>query len=63
MKKDKISFERIFFNNRWKQKKYSRNCDWVIIGISKNWFGPTSFCYKISFFGFDLNIWFLREFY
>ena len=62
MKKEKITFERLFLNNRWKQKEYSRNCNWTIIGIHKHWAGPSSFCYKLCFFGIDIHIWFNREF-
>lgn len=60
--KEKISFDRMFINNRWKRKTYSRNCDWVMIGIAKNWSGPNDFCYKLCLFGIDLCFWFKREF-
>lgn len=55
-------FERIAFLNRWKLKKYSRNCDWTIIGISVWWSSPESYCYKFCFFGFEVNLWFERIF-
>ncbi|WP_040280837.1 hypothetical protein [Psychroserpens damuponensis] len=56
----KIRFDEIRFMNRWKQKSYSRNCDWTIIGVTKWWFGPESFCYKICFFGLEAQIWIKR---
>lgn len=59
--KKKISFERIAFTNRWKYN-YPPD-DWTIIGIAQRWFSPESFEYKICLFGFDLHIWFKREFY
>lgn len=55
-------YNRLSLVNRWKQKRYSRNCDWVIIGVSKWWHSVNDYCYKISFFGIDLQIWFKRCF-
>ena len=55
-------FERCILVNRWKEKKYSRNCDWVIIGIQQWHSGPDGFCYKLCFFGIDLHIWFEKSF-
>jgi len=60
MKKDKVKFERISFLNRWKQKKYSRQCDWVIIGVQQWYSSWESYCYKLCFFGFDVHIWFKK---
>jgi hypothetical protein len=60
MKKETIKYERIYFKNRWKEHKYSRNCDWTIIGVSKWWCSPYNFCYKLCFFGLEVHIWFNR---
>ena len=62
MKNTKIRYDRFYFFNRWKQRKYSRPCDWTIIGISIGWSNPNDFCYRLSFFGFELIFWFIREF-
>lgn len=59
---EKIKLDRLSFFNRWKMRKTSRPCDWTILGFSKWWFGPESFCYKLCFFGFEVKIWFNRTF-
>lgn len=61
MSKWKITFDRFMVLNRWTLKPYSRNCNWTIIGVQKWWAGPKAFCYKICFFGFELQIWFERQ--
>jgi len=64
MKRDyKTKFKRLSLMNRWKLKSYSRNGDWVILGIHQWYASPTDYCYKICVFGFDLQIWFERHFY
>jgi len=62
MKKEKIRFERISLVNRWKQRSYSRNGDWVIVGIHQRYASYDSFCIKLCFFGLDLQIWFKKKF-
>lgn len=62
MRKSKITYDRFYFQNRWKRNKYSRNCDWTIVGLSVWWSCPTSFCYTFSLFGLELKIWFTRDF-
>ena len=37
MTKEKIEFDRVSVINRWRMKKYSRNGDWVVLGLSKWW--------------------------
>ena len=61
-KKTKTKFDRVYFQNRWKERKYLRPCDWVILGLSIWWAGPNDYCYKLSFFGLELKFWFNREF-
>ncbi len=41
-------------------RKYQRNGDWVIIGISRAFFSPKEFEYRINFFGFDIRVFFER---
>lgn len=62
MKKEKVSFERIVAMNRWKQTRWQRNGDWVIVGIQRWYSGPESFCYKIALFGIDIQVWFSKKF-
>lgn len=63
MKKDYIiKFDRISIHNRWKQKKYARQCNWTVFGFQVWWAGFQNYCYKICFFGFDIQIWFFRQF-
>jgi hypothetical protein len=59
--KYKHSFDRIVFSNRWKIGKYTRNGDWVILGIQKWFFSSREYEYRICFFGFDIRIWLKRE--
>ncbi len=59
--KTKIRFRRMVLMNRWK-RAYGRSGDWVIIGIQQWWASPDSFCYKLCFFGFDLQIWFKKTY-
>lgn len=40
------------------QKKYSRNCDWTIVGLHKRWASWDSYCYKLCFFGLEVSFWF-----
>lgn len=56
MKKYKLDC--VVFNNRWKIRKYIRNCNWTIIGLHKEWFDPNSYSYTIALFGFNCSIWF-----
>lgn len=58
----KTKFSRFILINRWKTKKYSRQCDWTIIGIQEWWAGPNDFCIKFCFFGIDLCFWFKKNF-
>lgn len=58
----KHKIDRIHFYNRWKYPKYSRPCDWTIIGISTWWSSPESYSYRIGFFGLELRIWIHRQF-
>lgn len=51
-------FERIYFENRWAQPRYSRPGNWTIIGISKRYCSWDNFKYSICFFGFSVHIWF-----
>ncbi len=51
-------FYRFFFTNRFMQPKYSRSSSWVIFGISRYWFSPTEYAYKLHFFGLDFSWWF-----
>jgi hypothetical protein len=60
--KEKHSISNITFQNRWKYRKYSRNCDWTIIGISKWWASVNKYSYNLCLFGFELKIWVKREF-
>lgn len=62
MNKTKITYDRTYFSNRWNQRKYARNSDWVIFGFSTRWASPYDFCYRFSFFGLELSVWFNREF-
>jgi hypothetical protein len=62
MSKTKITYDRFYLQNRWRQKKYARNCDWTIIGLSTRWSSPNDFCYRISLFGLEFSFWFKREF-
>jgi hypothetical protein len=55
-------YEGLSLINRWKQKKHSRNCDWVIFGIQEWYSSPYDFCIKLCFFGIDLHIWFEKSF-
>ena len=61
-RKYKIRFKEVIGHNRWKRAKHQRNGDWVIIGISRQFFSPTEYEYRINFFGFDIRIWLEREF-
>jgi hypothetical protein len=56
----KYEFERLVFSNRWARPKLSREDDWLILGISKWWFSPEQFEYRIGFFGLQLRIWIKR---
>ena len=56
-RKFKYSFKRVFFRNRWAEKKYYRNYDWTIIGVHIRFSSPTEFCYDICLFGFECDIW------
>lgn len=58
----KHSFDRIYFDNRWRRSRIGRPCDWVLIGISMWWAGPLQYRYQIAVLGFSINIWFKREF-
>ena len=60
--KEKIEFDRVSVINRWRMKKYSRNGDWVVFGLSKWWASFENYCWKISLFGVDVQIWFKRRF-
>lgn len=51
-------FDYIYFQNRWAQPRYSRTCDWTIVGISKRYCSWDQFQYMICFFGFSMHIWF-----
>ncbi len=62
MNKTKTKFHRITFYNRWKSERIFRQTDWTIIGLSRWGFSPYDFCISISFIGFDLKIWFKRNF-
>jgi hypothetical protein len=62
MKNTKITYDRVYFFNRWKQRKYSRPCDWTVFGLAVWWSSPESYCYRLCFFGLELKIWFKREF-
>jgi len=55
----KTKFERISFINRWLHK-YGRESDWIIIGVSKWWWGWEGYCYKCCFFGLEMKLWFKR---
>jgi hypothetical protein len=54
----KIKFDSVSFLNRWKQRRLSRNANWTIIGVSVWWSQPTKYCYKFSFFGLEMRIYF-----
>lgn len=54
--KTKFKYDKTYFTNRWRERH--PHCDWVIIGLSKRWFSPFEYSYKISFFGFDAMLWF-----
>lgn len=56
----KIRFDEIRFMNRWKDRHWARPSDWVLIGISTRWFAYDMFCWRFSFFGFDVSIWFKK---
>jgi len=56
--KYKTEYQEVIFNNRWSRRKYQRNGDWVIIGISRAFFSPKEFELSINFFGFDIRIFF-----
>jgi len=53
-------FDRITFYNRWKERYPTDS--YTIIGISKWWCSPESYCYKLCFFGFECKIWLTRKF-
>ena len=59
-RKYKSKFERLFINNRWKQKKYMRNSDWVVFGLSQKYFSPTEYSINIHLFGIDFRFWFKK---
>ncbi len=59
--KYKNTFERFYFNNRWKQPTYSRNGDWTVLGISVWWCSPASFRYSICLFGIEFHFWMKHE--
>lgn len=54
-----IVFDGITLENRW--SKNHRHPDWTIIGISKKYVAKNVFCFKFSFFGIDLSIWFVIQ--
>lgn len=58
--KYKHSFDSINFRNRWGINRWSRNCDWVIIGIHKWWCGSDLYSYQFCLLGFDMIIWIRR---
>ena len=60
MKRHTTSLNHIVFYNRWRERY--PNDDWTIIGISKWWSSPESYCYKFCFFGIEVRIWFKRKF-
>jgi hypothetical protein len=60
--KYKITFGQIMIRNRWKQKRWSRNCDWTPFGFHIHWFGPESYSWQICLFGIDIIIWWNRTF-
>jgi hypothetical protein len=60
--KKHIRFDRIAVTNRWKRPKYSRNSDWVIVGVQEWWASHEDFCYKLCLFGIDFQFWFKRDF-
>lgn len=51
-------FDEIMINNRWRRKYYSRDCDWVIFGVSKKCFSPDVYNFTVHLFGIDIKIWF-----
>lgn len=53
-----MKLSRVYFYNRWRQRKYSRPSDWVFIGVSTRWASPDDMCYRLSFFGFEISFWF-----
>ncbi|MGJ3236435.1 hypothetical protein [Marivirga sp.] len=53
----KTRFDRVFFENRWIQKKHRRRANWTIIGISTWWSSPYSYKYSFCFFGLEAHIW------
>ncbi|HMR18071.1 MAG TPA: hypothetical protein PKA53_02120 [Sphingobacterium sp.] len=61
MKERKYKFNRIYFSNRWKQRKYRRSDNWVIFGVTVHWAGIDDYCYRIGFFGLELKVWFKRN--
>ena len=55
------SFKEVVINNRWKKPFHQRNSDWVIFGLSKQFFTTIDYEYKISLFGIDIRLWFERH--
>lgn len=51
-------FDEIKVYSRWKWKHCSRDCNWVIFGISKRWFSSSEYSYALHLFGIDIKIWF-----
>lgn len=59
-KKYKHKFKEIIIRNRWMRPFYSRNGDWVILGLGKNYFSPIEYEYYIALFGIDIRFIFER---
>lgn len=54
-------FTRVIVSNRWRQKWWNRDGNWVIFGISQRFFSVTDYEYRIHLFGIDIRFWFTRE--
>lgn len=60
-RKYKNTFDRIFLENRWRQNRFMRPCDWTIIGIHHRFAGWDAHEYQFCFFGLSIRVWFKRE--
>lgn len=51
---------RTYFKSRWADRKYFRDKNWTIMGISQKWLGCDSVSLRLCLFGFEIRFWFKR---
>lgn len=54
-------FDRLVINNRWRTPKYTRDRNWLILGIGVRYWTILEYEYYISFFGVEFRFWFNKE--